>query len=59
MHKPRLLIATNNPGKLQEIQVILKDLEVQLLSPADIGLELEVKEDSQTYAVAKPPDCKI
>ena len=50
MHKPKLLIATNNQGKLEEIRVILKNLEVQLLSPADIGLELEVEEDGQTYA---------
>jgi XTP/dITP diphosphohydrolase len=50
MHKPKLLIATNNQGKLEEIQAILKDVEVGLLSPADIGLELEVKEDGQTYA---------
>ena len=50
MQKPKLLIATNNQGKLEEIRVILKNLEVQLLSPADIGLELEVEEDGQTYA---------
>jgi XTP/dITP diphosphohydrolase len=50
MQKPKLLIATNNQGKLEEIQAILKDVNVELLSPADIGLELEVEEDGQTYA---------
>lgn len=48
--KTKLLIATNNTGKLKEIRAILKDLEIQLLSPADIGLDLEVEEDGQTYA---------
>jgi XTP/dITP diphosphohydrolase len=50
MQKPKLLIATNNQGKLKEIRAILGDLEIELLSPADLDLELEVKEDGQTYA---------
>jgi len=47
---PKLLIATNNKGKLAEFQAILQDLEVGLVRPADIGLELDVEEDGQTYA---------
>ena len=47
---PKLLIATNNQGKLKEFQAILKCLEVELIRPADIGLELDVEEDGQTYA---------
>ena len=50
MRETKLLIATNNRGKLKEIQAILRDLDIQLLSPADLGLDLEVKEDGQTYA---------
>jgi len=49
-NKPHLLIATNNKGKLKEIRAILGDLHIQLLSPAELGLELEVEEDGQTYA---------
>lgn len=48
--KPELLIATNNQGKLKEIRAILKDLNVELVSPADLDLELEVEEDGLTYA---------
>lgn len=47
---PTLLIATNNTGKLHEIQMILKDLEINLVSPTELGLQLEVDEDGQTYA---------
>ena len=50
MRETKLLIATNNRGKLKEIQAILRDLDIQLLSPADLGLDLEVEEDGQTYA---------
>jgi XTP/dITP diphosphohydrolase len=48
--KPRLLIATNNKGKAEEIQAVLHDLDIELILPADIGLELDVEEDGQTYA---------
>ena len=50
MNEKKLLIATNNKGKLKEIRAILGDLDLELLSPADLGLELEVVEDGQTYA---------
>lgn len=50
MNEKRLLIATNNKGKLKEIQAILRDLDIKLLSPAELGLELDVVEDGQTYA---------
>jgi XTP/dITP diphosphohydrolase len=48
--KQRLLIATNNAGKAEEIQAVLHELDVELVLPKDIGLELEVAEDGQTYA---------
>ena len=48
--KPRLLIATNNEGKVKEIKAILQNLHLELVLPADIGLELDVEEDGQTYA---------
>ena len=50
MRKTKLLIATNNLGKLKEIRSILGDLDIELLSPANLGLELDVEEDGQTYA---------
>lgn len=48
----KLLLATNNRGKLAEIQALLKELnlEVSLVTPAQIGLNLEVEEDGETYA---------
>lgn len=46
----RLLIATENKGKLREIEALLEDLDIVLLTPVDIGLEFRVIEDGQTYA---------
>ncbi len=50
MKKPTLLLATNNTGKLKEMQAILQGLDITLLRPADLGLALEIEEDGQTYA---------
>lgn len=46
----RLLIASGNPGKLREIQALLANIEVQLITPGDLDLKLEVVEDGSTYA---------
>lgn len=45
-----LLLATNNKDKIIELQDLLKDLHLQLLTPVDINLELDVVEDGLTYA---------
>lgn len=50
MTSSSLLLATNNKDKIIELQDLLKDLRLQLLTPADINLELDVTEDGLTYA---------
>ena len=45
-----LLIATNNNGKIEELQDLLKDTRIELVTPAQIGLDLDVVEDGATYA---------
>lgn len=46
----KLLIATNNKGKVKELQDLLKDTGIVIVTPADINLNLEVEEDGTTYA---------
>ena len=46
----RLLIATNNKGKVIELQDLLEDLDVELVTPADINLNINVEEDGKNYA---------
>lgn len=41
----KLLYATANPGKVMEVRKILAGLGVEMVSPADIGLSIEVPED--------------
>src|SRR5687768_13823944 len=45
-----LLLATNNKGKIKELQQLLKDTGSELVTPAQIDLELDVVEDGSTYA---------
>ena len=46
----QLLIATNNKGKIKELQDLLKDTGIQLVTPQQIGIDLDVIEDGGTYA---------
>jgi len=44
----KLLIATNNDGKLREFQDLLKGFD--FVTPAQLNLTLDVTEDGETYA---------
>ena len=50
MAKPRLLLATNNPGKAAEYRELLGDVGWELVTPRDVGLHLEVEESGRDYA---------
>jgi XTP/dITP diphosphohydrolase len=45
----KLFLATNNPGKLAEIQTLLGDLNLELATPDQMGVNLQVEESGQTY----------
>ena len=46
----KLLLASQNPGKLREMKALLKNVPIDLISPVDLGLHLVVKEEGHTYA---------
>ena len=45
-----LLIATNNQGKVKELHELLQGMDIDLVTPSQIGLDLDVLEDGLTYA---------
>jgi XTP/dITP diphosphohydrolase len=45
----KLLIATNNQGKVLELQELLASSGIEVVTPAQINLQLEVEEDGSTY----------
>jgi XTP/dITP diphosphohydrolase len=46
----RLLLASNNVGKLRELAELLAGLPIELVPPADLGLSLEIAETGATFA---------
>ncbi len=45
----KLLLASGNRGKLREIQALLEGMDVELIIPSQLGIELNVEEDGSTY----------
>jgi XTP/dITP diphosphohydrolase len=45
----KLLIATNNQGKIEELKELLKEAGIEFVTPAQIDLQLDVVEDGSTY----------
>ena len=46
----RFVLATHNPGKLREMGEILKDFGIEVVSPRDLGLTVDVEETGTTFA---------
>ena len=45
----KILVASQNKGKLHEINALLTGIPVTILSPDQLGLDLQVREDGHTY----------
>ena len=46
----KLLVATNNPGKVREYEALLRGLPLTLTYPAQEGIDIEVEETGSTFA---------
>jgi XTP/dITP diphosphohydrolase len=46
----RIVLATNNPGKVREFRRLLEPFGFVAVTPAELGIALEVEEDGHTYA---------
>lgn len=49
MYKKRILFATTNEGKLNEIRQILEGTGIEIISLKEAGIEIEVVEDGKTF----------
>ena len=45
----RIIFATGNQGKMKEIREIMQDLNVEVVSLKDIGLEADIEENGTTF----------
>ena len=46
----KLLLATGNQGKINEIKALLQSVEAEILTPGDLDLVLQVEEAGKTYS---------
>jgi XTP/dITP diphosphohydrolase len=46
----KLLLATNNQGKVKEYHALLQPLPVELVTPQDVNIAIDVAETGATYA---------
>ena len=46
----KFVLATHNPGKLAEMKAILSELGVEVVSPSEAGMEVDVEETGSTFA---------
>ncbi|MCI8824730.1 MAG: RdgB/HAM1 family non-canonical purine NTP pyrophosphatase [Lachnospiraceae bacterium] len=47
--KKKIIFATTNEGKMKEIRMIMKDLDIELLSLKDARISVDIKEDGKTF----------
>ncbi|MCX8057361.1 MAG: RdgB/HAM1 family non-canonical purine NTP pyrophosphatase [Ignavibacteria bacterium] len=45
----KIVLATNNPHKIQEAQEILQNLGIEILTLKDLGIEIKIEEDQNTF----------
>jgi len=45
----KVIFATGNAGKMKEIKMILNDLDIELLSMKEAGIELDIVEDGTSF----------
>ncbi|MGE3075267.1 MAG: RdgB/HAM1 family non-canonical purine NTP pyrophosphatase [Dehalococcoidia bacterium] len=48
--RTRILLATNNPGKVREFRRLIADARLEVVTPAEVGISLDVDETGSTYA---------
>ena len=47
--KKRIIFATGNEGKMKEVRMILADMDYEIVSMKEAGVEIEIIEDGKTF----------
>ena len=47
--KRKIVFATGNAGKMREIREILADMDLEVVSMAEIGADIEIEENGATF----------
>ena len=52
--RPKLLLATNNAGKVKEFRSLLAGIPFDLVTPKELGITMAVEETGTTYRENAP-----
>ena len=64
----QIIFATKNIGKVREVKMILEDMEADVFTMAEAGIDIEVEEDGETFeenailkaeAIMEESDCLV
>ena len=47
--RPKLLVATNNKGKIREYQSLLQGIPFEIVTPADVGISVDIDEAGVSF----------
>ena len=45
----KVIFATGNQGKMKEIRLIMEDLQLEVLSMKEAGIEIDIEENGHTF----------
>ena len=45
----KVVAASQNYGKIEEIKDVLNDMGIEIISPDDVGINIDVVEDGNTF----------
>lgn len=48
-NRKKIIFATTNEGKMREIRMIMRDLDIELLSLKDAGISVDIEENGKTF----------
>jgi XTP/dITP diphosphohydrolase len=48
--RPKLVLATNNTGKVKEFRNLFQNIPFEIVTPKELGIDMDVEENGATYA---------
>jgi XTP/dITP diphosphohydrolase len=48
--RPKLVLATNNTGKVKEFRNLFQNIPFEIVTPKELGIDMDVEENGTTYA---------
>ena len=54
----KVILASNNMGKIKEFREILKDMDIELVSMKEAGIDVDIEEYGRTFSEKQGPSVR-